>query len=134
MHANKSTRVILALGIEMEIPSHASAYAALIAAFFMTVGSVVQWSFLILVRKKYGKLWISMGRPTIWTDQSLITAWDTVKFIQYKKYASFSFDASAIKFCRRFRLPFIIFYLGACFSFVWLFISIIWLGWPEEWQ
>jgi hypothetical protein len=118
----------------MEVPSHASAYAALIAGFFMIVGSFVQWVFLRLLRNKHGKLWMSMGRPTIWTDQSLLTAWDTVKFIQNKQFVSLSFDASAIRFCRGFRLPLIGFYWGTFLSFIWLVISIIWLGWPHEWQ
>lgn len=110
----------------MSIPEHPTAYIAAIAAFFMVVGSIVQWVFLITLRKKHSNLWNAMGRPTIWTDQSLFSAWPTIKFIQQKRYLSF--EASSVGFCSSFYLPLILFYSATATSLVMFFVAIFVFG------
>lgn len=116
----------------MSIPEHPTAYIIVITAFFMVIGSVIQWAFLLILRKKHSSLWNAMGRPTIWTDQSLFSAWPTIKFIQQKRYLSF--ESSSVSFCGSFYLPLITFYWATAISLVMFFVSIFVFGWPEQWR
>ena len=116
----------------MSIPEHPTAYIVVATGFFMVVGSVIQWVFLLMLRKQHSNLWNAMGRPTIWTDQSLFSAWPTIKFIQQKRYLSF--ESSSVSFCGFFYLPLVLFYWLTAISLAMFFVAIFAFGWPEQWN
>lgn len=116
----------------MSIPSHPTAYLLILTGLFMIVGSLVQWTFLVILRRQHAKLWDFMGKPTIWTDQSLISAWPTIKFIQRKHYRGF--DLSSVRFCDAFYLPLIFFYWTTSLLTLVFFVVIGIYGWPAQWR
>ena len=118
----------------MNIPfHHPSAILAIALGVSMVISSIIQWSFLIGLRKKHKEQWIHAGSPTIWSDQSLMSAWPTVRYMKNKKYLD-SYNELGIKFCHMYRVPFIFLYWSTVISFVLLMLSIFIFGWPKEWQ
>jgi hypothetical protein len=116
----------------LSIPEHPTAYIIVITAFFMVVGSIIQWTFLLMLRKNHSNLWYAMGRPTIWTDQSLFSTWPTIKFIQQKRYLNHEFGS--VKFCGFFHFPLVLFYWATALSLAMFFVAIFVFGWPEQWR
>ena len=110
---------------------HPSAIIAITTGAMVIIGGIVQWVFLIGLRRKHSEQWHHAGSPTIWSDQSLFSAWPTVKYMQNKEYLT-SGDASGIIFCNFFRIPFVLLYWSTVISFVALVISIFIFGWPKE--
>ena len=103
----------------MEVTDHPTAYAILIVVCTMLATSIIQWTFLIRLKSKHREQWYHAGNPTIWSDQSFISAWPTVKYMQSKMYLS-SGSESGINFCSLFRLPIVFGY--------WLTILVFVLG------
>lgn len=79
--------------------------------------SIIQWTFLLRLKSKHREHWYHAGNPTIWSDQSFISAWPTVKYMQSKMYLS-SGSESGISFCNLFRLPMVLGYWLTILVFV----------------
>lgn len=83
---------------------HPTSIALGVLILAMCAGSVVQFVFLRGLRKHYPLQWDHAGRPTIWTDQSLMSAWPTIQYIQQRAYCA-SGDTAGAAFCHAYRAP-----------------------------
>jgi len=101
--------------------------------FFMCAGSFIQFLFLRGLRKHHPLQWEHAGCPTIWTDQSLFSAWPTISYIRRRAYRE-SGDVAGIAICERYRIALLIGYWGTTSSFVLFFFLLFSVGCPEEWQ
>ncbi len=115
------------------IPNHPTAIAVIIAILTMFFSSLIQWTFLIRLRSKHNSQWIHAGSPTIWSDQSFISAWPTIQYLKNKQYV-LSGNAEGINFCGKFRYPMIIGYWTTIIVFVAVIIVGIINGWPPSWK
>jgi len=100
----------------MESANHPTTYAVILTIITMLITSVIQWTFLLRLKKSHKEQWHHAGSPTIWTDQSILSAWPTIKYLQQRLYLS-SEDISGIDFCNKFRSPILIGY--------WLTVTVI---------
>jgi hypothetical protein len=117
----------------MEITNHPTAYAIAIVVCTMLTTSVIQWVFLLRLKVKHREQWYHAGSPTIWSDQSIISAWPTVRYLQNKMYQS-SGSISGINFCNTFRLPMVVGYWFTILVFgVGIVVSLV-NGWPPTWE
>lgn len=116
-----------------QIPNHPTAYAVIVVISTMLLTSIIQWAFLIRLRSKYSNQWIHAGSPTIWSDQSLLSAWPTIKYLQAKQYTS-SGNFEGIQFCNYFRYPMVMGYWVTIFMFIGGVIIGINSGWPPSWS
>ena len=117
----------------MEITDHPTAYAIVIVVSTMLTTSVIQWIFLLRLKAKHREQWHHAGNPTIWSDQSLISAWPTVRYLQNKMYSS-SGSMPGINFCNTFRLPMVLGYWVTILVFcVGVVVSVV-NGWPPTWR
>ncbi|MFC4362243.1 hypothetical protein ACFOX3_08015 [Simiduia curdlanivorans] len=117
----------------MEITNHPTAHAIVVVISTMLFTSVIQWIFLLRLKSKYRDQWYHAGNPTIWSDQSFISAWPTVKYLQSKSYLS-SGSGPGIGFCSLFRLPMVIGYWVTIIVFVAGVVIGIINGWPPTWD
>ena len=115
------------------IIDHPTAYAIVSVIVVMLATSLVQWTFLIKLKKHHAQQWDHAGNPTIWSDQSLLSAWPTIKYLQNKTYVS-SRDTDGIKFCDSFRLPMIIGYWVTVAAFIMCLVVWMLNGWPSSWS
>ncbi len=112
---------------------HPTAVAVIVLASCMCIGSLVQWLFLLLLRRRYPQQWIHAGKPTLWTDQSLISAWPTIRYLQRGTFRV-SGDRAGIAFCQRGKWPMIGFYWMTVICFLAVGVSIFVAGWPAQWR
>ncbi len=117
----------------MEITDHPTAYAIVVVVATMLTTSLIQWVFLIGLKNKHREQWYHAGNPTIWSDQSFISAWSTVKYLQFKNYKSSS-DIHGVSFCNVFRLPMVIGYWVTILVFTGGVIVSVINGWPPTWE
>src|SRR5690554_2015677 len=112
---------------------HPTAIAIVVIAATMLATSLIQWTFLVLLRRRHSAQWFHAGCPTIWSDKSFISAWPTVRYLQSRSYWS-SGDHAGAKFCHKFRYPMVVGY--------WLTIAVftagvsvaVLNGWPPSWE
>lgn len=109
----------------------AIALGVLIAA--MCGGSLVQFLFLRGLRKHHPNQWQHAGCPTIWSDQSLISAWPTIRYLQQRAFCT-SGDKPGAAFCQRYRPPMLIGYWLTVASFAAVLVLLFTAGWPRQWQ
>jgi hypothetical protein len=109
----------------------AIALGLLIAA--MCGGSLVQFLFLRGLRKHYPNQWQHAGRPTIWSDQSLISAWPTIQYLQQNAFCGSS-DRAGVAFCQRYRFPMLPGYWLTVATFTAFLALLFTVGWPVQWQ
>jgi hypothetical protein len=112
---------------------HPTAIAVGVLAVAMLVGTVVQFLFLRGLAKRHRAQWHHAGRPTIWSDQSLLSAWPTIRYIQRRAYRA-SGDPAGIAFCSRYRVPLLLSYWVTVFSFIAVVLLLFTAGWPNEWM
>ncbi|MDE1465573.1 hypothetical protein [Spartinivicinus poritis] len=115
----------------MEIPNHPTAYSIVTIISTMLLTSIIQWIFLIVLKRRHRDQWYHAGTPTIWSDQSLLSAWLTIKYLQNKLYLS-SGSAGGIHFCKLFRLPMVLGYWLTIAIFSVGIIVCIMNGWPPS--
>src|SRR5690554_400232 len=124
----------MALKTHMDLSSyHPSAIAIVTVVATMFATSLVQWTFLVLLRRRHSTQWRHAGAPTIWSDQSLMSSWPTVRYLQNQTYWN-SGDSAGARFCHKFRFPMVVGY--------WLTISVfaagvyvVWAnGLPPSWE
>lgn len=115
------------------LPDHPTSIAILVTVLTMVTTSAIQWSFLLGLKKRHPHQWRHAGSPTIWTDQSLFSAWPTVRYLQHKAYAS-SGDGAGIAFCSERRLPMVFGYWMTFAVFVTAVLVAISYGWPPGWS
>src|SRR5690554_3085156 len=112
---------------------HPTAIAIVVVGATMLATSLVQWTFLILLKRRHSAQWFHAGSPTIWRDRSLISAWSTVRYLQSRDYC-FSGDHAGAAFCHRFRYPMVFGYWLTILVFV-AGVSVALLnGWPPSWE
>lgn len=99
--------------------------------FVMCFGSFVQFLFLRGLRKHHQEQWKHAGQPTIWTDQSLFSAWPTISYLQRRAFCS-SNDSAGIVFCQRFRIALLLSYWGTVLLLVLFFVLLFTAGWPKD--
>ena len=112
---------------------HPTAVAIAIVITTMLATSLIQWTFLIRLRCSHRSQWLHAGSPTIWSDQSFLSAWPTIRYLQNKAYLS-SGDPGGARFCGRFRAPMVIGYWLTMAVFVGGIIVSVQNGWPSSWQ
>jgi hypothetical protein len=117
----------------MEYLDHPTVYAMALFFAFMIGGSIVQWIFLIRLKRLDWEIWVRAGRPTIWSDRDLIRAWPTIKFLLGKKYL-FTGTRVGHRFCSFYRYPLFLGYFGTCLSVIWFLVSLFLNGWPQDLQ
>lgn len=99
----------------------------------MLGGSAIQYTFLRGLAKRHAAQWHHAGKPTIWTDQSVLSAWPTVRYLQRQAFRA-SGDAAGIAFCRRYRMSMVIGYWSTVAAFAALLLSLFTVGWPTAWS
>jgi len=90
--------------------------------FLLCVASLYHWRFLRRIRREFPTVWQDMGRPTGWTDSTLLDAFGTYLYLLRRRYQQSS-DVHAIQFCERFRIPMLVTYAGA-----WLSVAVFFIG------
>lgn len=111
--------------------SHPTVMALGALVFVMCFGSFVQFLFLRGLRKHHQEQWKHAGQPTIWTDQSLFSAWPTISYLQRRAFCS-SNDSAGIVFCQRFRIALLPSYWGTVLLLVLFFVLLFTAGWPKD--
>jgi hypothetical protein len=117
----------------MESANHPTTYAVIITIITMLVTSVIQWTFLLRLKKSHTEQWLHAGSPTIWSDQSILSAWPTIKYLQQKIYLS-SENMSGINFCNKFRSPMLIGYWLTVIVICGCIVVAIINGVPQSWK
>jgi hypothetical protein len=117
----------------MTIPNHPTAYAVIAVIITMLTTSIIQWAFLLILKSKHKSQWHHAGNPTIWSDQSFISAWPTIRYLQNRMYIS-SGSEQGINFCENFRIPMVIgYWLTISVFIVGVIVGLI-NGWPPSWN
>jgi hypothetical protein len=111
---------------------HPTVLAISIVVATMLATSLIQWTFLVLLRRRHLNQWRHAGSPTIWSDQSFISAWPTIRYLQNQGYWS-SGDNDGAQFCHRFRYPMVIGYWLTIFVFAGGVYVAFENGFPPSW-
>lgn len=114
----------------MESLMHPTAIALIYFLGMLIIGSAIQWTFLIKIKKHHPEQWEHAGKPTIMNNGDLVKAWPTTKYILKKLYNN-SNSISGIKFCDTYRSSMIYGYFLTVISVPLFFASIFIFGWPE---
>ncbi len=112
---------------------HPTVVAIIVVVLTMLATSLIQWTFLIRLKRYYSVQWYHAGSPTIWNNESLIAAWPTVRYLQKQQYWS-SGDPEGAAFCHRFRHPMVIGYWLTVVVFIAAVFIAILNGWPPSWK
>lgn len=111
---------------------HPTVIALAVLVLAMCACSVVQFAFLRGLRNEHPAQWRHAGQPTMWTAQSLISAWPTISYLQRRAYRS-SGNAAGIAFCDRYRAALLTGYWCTVVAVLFLFMFVFTAGWPNEW-
>ena len=117
----------------MESLLHPTIMAVIYLLSMMIIGSAIQWTFLIKLKKHHPQQWARAGNPTIMNNGDLMKAWPTTKYLMKSKFKE-SGCVEGTSFCLKFRNPMVYSYFLACSSFLMFFISIFVFGWPPGWS
>ena len=117
----------------MESLAHPTAIALIYFLGMLVIGSAIQWTFLIKLKKHHPEQWEHAGKPTIMNNGDLVKAWPTTKYLINKLYEE-SNSSSGIKFCNVYRSPMIYGYFLTAISVPAFFASIFMFGWPQGWS
>ncbi|WP_445426299.1 hypothetical protein [Alishewanella sp. HL-SH06] len=117
----------------MESITHPTAIALIYFLGMLVIGSAIQWTFLIKLKKHHPEQWQHAGTPTIISNGDLVKAWPTTKYLKQKLYKE-SNSSSGIKFCDLYRSPMIYGYFLTAISVPLFFASILLFGWPPAWS
>jgi hypothetical protein len=60
---------------------HPTAIALIYFLGMLIIGSAIQWTFLIKLKKHHSVQWEHAGKPTIFNNGDLIKAWPTTKYL-----------------------------------------------------
>lgn len=99
----------------------------------MIGGTVVQYRFLRYLRINHAEIWEDVGCPTIWSDQSLTTAWPTIKYMRDRLYADIN-DLSGIQYCDKNRVRLQIWFWASAVTAVLFLICLLGIGTPPAWN
>jgi hypothetical protein len=113
--------------------THPTAIAILATVAAMVTGSGVQYAFLRALRRRYPTQWQHAGRPTIWSDQSLVSAWPTISHLTHRRYRD-SNDPSGITHCEAYRTAMLVLYWLTVSAFVSAVVIGLVFGWPPQWR
>ena len=116
----------------MESLTHPTVVALIYFLGMLVVGSAIQWTFLIKLKKHHSEQWLHAGEPTIMNNGDLVKAWPTTKYLMNKLYVD-SGSRSGIDFCNSFRFPMLCGYFLTAISIPLFFLSIFIFGWPQGW-
>lgn len=117
----------------MEALAHPTAISLIFFLGMLIIGSAIQWTFLIKLKKHHTGQWEHAGKPTIMNNGDLFKAWPTTKYMLKKLYRD-SGNNNGISFCEFYRLPMIYGYFLTAISAPLLIISIFIFGWPVGWS
>ncbi|MES2319593.1 MAG: hypothetical protein V4631_19100 [Pseudomonadota bacterium] len=112
---------------------HSAALVLWLLIVTMCTGSVVQFLFLRGLRKRHSSQWIHAGCPTMWTDQSIASAWPTVRYMQKREFLGSS-NACGIAFCESYRTPFVTLYWLTLATFIAIVAAFGVFGVPPGWR
>lgn len=114
----------------MESLSHPTVIALIYFLGMWVIGSAIQWTFLIKLKKHHVEQWEHAGKPTIFNNGDLVKAWPTTKYL-IKRFYIGSNSKSGIQFCNVYRFPMIYGYFLTAISLPLFIASIFLFGWPQ---
>jgi hypothetical protein len=112
---------------------HPTAIALMYFIGMLIIGSGIQWTFLIRMKKNHPEQWEHAGKPTIMNNGDLVKAWPTTMYLMKRSYNE-SNSSTGINFCNTYRLPMIYGYFLTAISVPLFFACIFLFGWPEGWS
>ena len=83
----------------MESLAHPTVITLIYFLGMLIVGSAIQWTFLIKLKKHHPEQWEHAGKPTIFNNGDLVKAWPTTKYLIKKLYTESNLT-SGIQFLR----------------------------------
>jgi hypothetical protein len=113
--------------------THPTGIAILVTLVAMLAGSVVQYTFLRSLRRRHPMQWQHAGSPTIWSDQSLLSAWPTISYLTHRRYRG-SNDPQGVAHCEAYRTAMLaLYWVTACAFAVAVIVGFV-FGWPQQWR
>jgi len=116
----------------MDSLMHPTAIALIYFLGMLIIGSAIQWTFLIKLKKHHSVQWEHAGKPTIFNNGDLIKAWPTTKYLLKKLYVD-SGSNEGVKFCNSFRNSMIYGYFLTGSTVPLFLVSMLIFGWPPGW-
>jgi len=113
----------------MESLAHPTAITLIYFLGMLIIGSAIQWTFLIKLKKHHTVQWEHAGKPTIVNNGDLVKAWPTTKYLMKKNYTT-SGSNTGIEFCQTYRSSMIYSYFLTAVSVPLFLLSIFVFGWP----
>jgi hypothetical protein len=95
----------------------------------MCVASWYHWRFLRRVRREFPSLWKDTGRPTGWTDSTLLDAFGTYWYLFQRRYRHRGVTDET-QFCEQFRAPMLVTYVAAIASVAVFLVGLLFWGKP----
>ena len=109
---------------------HPTSIALMFFLIMLVIGSAIQWTFLIKLKKHHSILWVHAGKPTIINNGDLVSAWGTTRYLMNRDYNQSEND-DGIRFCESFRGAMFYGYFLTASSVPIFIFSIFVFGWPE---
>ena len=112
---------------------HPTAIFLYVWVLIMISGTVYQYRFYKYLEKNHVMIWKDVGCPTIWSDQSLATAWPTVKYMKDRWYEDLT-DTVGVEYCDKNRTKFLYWFWASATSAAIFACFLFGIGLPPAWE